>query len=360
VVDFLVSKIAMKGELLELTREAGFDACGFASAQVAPHREPFLRWLEEGSHADMDWLARTPERRTDPRNVLPGCQTVILLAKNYFQGGLAPRPDGRIARYAHGQDYHELMLTAMDPICQWLSRHGGIQKPYVDTGPVLERDFAAAAGIAWQGKSTMCLNQKLGTWFFLGTILTTLTLEPDPPARNRCGSCTRCIDACPTRAITAPYQLEARRCISYLTIENKGSIPLEFRTAIGDRIYGCDDCLEVCPWNRFAQATRETRFLMPSAVQSLSLRSLAALSQDEFRSLFRHSPIRRIKRNRFVRNICVALGNVGTEEDLPILRHLAADSDALIAEHAAWAITQIEGRKNQPRMDTNQNTNGRE
>ena len=334
----------MKAELHELAREAGFDASGFVSAKAAPHREPFLRWLEEGSHADMNWLARSPERRTDPRNVLPGCQTLIFLAKNYFQGGPNPRLNGRIARYAYGQDYHELMLTAMQPICEFLSQRGGIQRPYVDTGPVLERDFAAAAGIAWQGKSTMCLNQKLGTWFFLGTILTTLSIEPDPAARNRCGSCTRCIDACPTRAITAPYQLDARRCISYLTIENKGAIPLEFRTAIGDRIYGCDDCLEVCPWNRFAEATRETRFLMPLEVKSMSLRSLAALSQDQFRSLFRHSPILRIKRNRFVRNVCVALGNVGTEEDLPVLRDLAGDSDALIAEHAAWAIAQIQNR----------------
>jgi epoxyqueuosine reductase len=334
----------MKMELRELAHQAGFEACGFVSAQTAPHREPFLRWLDEGSHAGMAWLARNPERRTDPRNVLPGCQTMIFLAKNYFQGDSHRRSSGRIARYAYGQDYHELMLTAMQPICECLSRHGGMQKPYVDTGPVLERDFAAASGIAWQGKSTMCLNQKLGTWFFLGTILTTLAIEPDAPARNRCGSCTRCIEACPTRAITAPYQLDSRRCISYLTIENKGSIPLEFRTAIGDRIYGCDDCLDACPWNRFAEASHESRFLMPPEVQSMSLRSLATLSQEEFRSLFRHSPINRIKRNRFVRNVCVALGNVGTSEDLPVLRDLATDPDALIAEHAAWAIAEIQSR----------------
>ena len=334
----------LKGELDRLAREAGFEACGFVSAQAAPHREPFLRWLEAGSHGSMEWLARTPERRTDPRNVLPGCQTLIFLAKNYFQGGSNPRSQGRIARYAYGKDYHQLMLAGLQSICEYLSQHGGIQKPYVDTGPVLERDFAAASGIAWQGKSTMCLNQKLGTWFLLGTILTTLSIEPDRPARNRCGSCTRCIDACPTQAITAPYQLDSRRCISYLTIENKGAIPLEFRTAIGDRIYGCDDCLDACPWNRFATATRETRFLMPPEVQSMSLRSLAALSQEEFRSLFRHSPISRIKRNRFVRNVCVALGNVGTEEDLPVLRDLAGDSDALVAEHAAWAIARIQSR----------------
>jgi epoxyqueuosine reductase len=334
----------MKVELHELARGAGFDACGFVAAQAAPHRQPFLRWLEQGWHADMHWLARSPERRTDPRNVLPGCRTVIVLAKGYFQGGSNPRPNGRIARYAYGEDYHELMLTAMEPICEFLSQRGGIQKAYVDTGPVLERDFAAESGIGWQGKSTMFLSRRLGTWFFLGTILTTLSIEADSPARNRCGSCNRCIDACPTGAITGPYQLDSRRCISYLTIENKGSIPLEYRAAIGDRIYGCDDCLEACPWNRFAVATRENRFLMPPVVQSMSLRSLAALSEDEFRSLFRHSPIRRIKRNRFVRNVCVALGNVGTEADLPVLQELAGDADALVAEHSAWAIGEIKGR----------------
>jgi epoxyqueuosine reductase len=334
----------MKAELHELAQVAGFDACGFVSAQAAPHRQPFLQWLEQGSHAGMEWLARTPERRTDPRNVLPGCQTVIVLAKSYFQGGLNPRTKGRIARYAFGEDYHQLMLTAMDPLCEFLKQQGGTQRAYVDTGPVLERDFAAESGIAWQGKSTMCLSQKLGTWFFLGTILTTLSIEADRPARNRCGSCVRCIDACPTGAITGPYQLDARRCISYLTIENKGSIPMEYRKPIGDRIYGCDDCLEACPWNRFAAATREARFHMPPAVQSMSLTALATLSDDEFRNLFRHSPIRRIKRNRFVRNICVALGNVGTEADLPTLRGLASDGDALVAEHAAWAVSEIEKR----------------
>ena len=334
----------MKVELHELARGAGFDACGFASAQAAPHSQPFMRWLEAGSHGDMHWLARAPERRTDPRNVLAGCQTVIVLAKSYFQGGPNPRPNGSIARYAYGDDYHELMLTAMEPICRFLSQRGGIQKPYVDTGPVLERDFAAESGIAWQGKSTMCLSQGLGTWFFLGTILTTLAIEADSPARNRCGSCTRCIDACPTGAITGPYQLDARRCISYLTIENKGSIPLQYRTAIGDRIYGCDDCLEACPWNRFAAATRENRFLMPPELQSMDLPSLAAISEDEFRSLFRHSPIRRLKRNRFVRNVCVALGNVGTAADLPVLQRLASDPDPLIAEHAHWAIAEIKAR----------------
>jgi epoxyqueuosine reductase len=192
----------------------------------------------------------------------------------------------------------------------------------------------------------MCLSEKLGTWFFIGVILTTLELPTDEPRRNRCGRCTRCIDACPTKAITAPYRLDARRCISYLTIEHKGSIPLEFRSAIGDRIYGCDDCLDVCPWNRFARETRERRFHLPEKLASLSLRELASLTEADFRALFRNSPIKRIKRNRLIRNVCVALGNVGTLDDLDLLDQFASDPDPLIAEHASWAASEIR-RKNQ-------------
>jgi epoxyqueuosine reductase len=334
----------MKEHIVQLAFECGFDACRFARAEVAAHQAAFLSWLEDGLHADMHWLARSPERRTDPRIVSPQCKSVIVLARNYYQGDQIRSEPGRIARYAFGNDYHDILLDDMQPIVAFLERHGGAQRCYVDTGPVLERDFAAIAGIGWHGKSTMCLNETLGTWFFLGTILTTLAFEPDPPARNRCGSCTRCITACPTQAITAPYQVDARRCISYLTIENKGAIPLEFRRLIGDRIYGCDDCLEACPWNRFAQVSSETRFQMPSSLQRITLAELAALTEDEFRSLFRGSPIKRLKLNRFVRNVCVALGNVGEEGDLPILRSLAQDPDPLIAEHARWAVDEISAR----------------
>ena len=210
---------------------------------------------------------------------------------------------------------------------------------------MLERDFAAEAGIGWHGKSTMLLNRRLGTWFFLGEILTTLELPPDPPQVARCGSCTRCIDACPTGAITAPHQLDARRCISYLTIELKGSIPLEFRPLMGDRIFGCDDCLDACPWNRFAQVSRESAFAARPAVAQMALRDFLALDDEEFREMFRGSPIKRIKRRGFLRNVCVALGNVGTEEDLPALAAAARDAEALIAEHARWAIAQIQSRR---------------
>jgi epoxyqueuosine reductase len=332
----------MKTSIRDFAKRCGFDMCRFGRSGPAPHFAEFHSWLQSGAHGDMTWLARDPVRRSDPSHALPDAKTLLLLARNYYQGPSPRVYPGRIARYAWGSDYHDLMLAAMRPIDLFLHDLGGKQKCYVDTGPILERDFAAASGLAWQGKSTMSLNRRLGTWFFIGIILTTLEIEPDPPAKNHCGKCTRCIDACPTRAISEPYRLDARRCISYLTIENKGPIPLEFRKAIGDRVYGCDDCLEACPWNRFALESNELRFRLPEQVERLPLRELAALSEVEFRALFRHSPIKRIKRPRFLRNVCVALGNVGTEEDLPILRRLAQEPDPLIAEHALWAVRQIE------------------
>jgi epoxyqueuosine reductase len=214
----------------------------------------------------------------------------------------------------------------------------------VDTGPVLERDFAALAGAGWHGKSTMLVHPKLGTWYFLAEILTTLDLPPDAPMADHCGKCTRCITACPTGAITAPRQLDARRCVSYLTIENKGAIPEEFRVAIGDRIYGCDDCLTACPWNRFAQASQESSFAAREFVHGWTLRDYLGLDDEGFRALFKKSPIKRIKRRGFLRNVCVALGNVGTREDLPALSRAAQDAEPLIAEHAMWAIGRIEAR----------------
>ena len=250
----------------------------------------------------------------------------------------------RIARYAWGEDYHEIIEKKLRLLDAFLSGHSGVQKCYVDTGPVLERDFAAMAGAGWHGKSTMLINRKLGTWFFLAEILTTLELAEDEPERDHCGKCTRCIDACPTAAITAPYQLDARRCISYLTIELKGSIPLELRPLIGDRIYGCDDCLAVCPWNRFARQASETAFAMPDSVAQMGLRDFLELSEEQFRLLFRKSPIKRIKRRGLLRNACVALGNTGAPDDIPALEKAALDAEPLISEHARWAIARIRER----------------
>ena len=221
---------------------------------------------------------------------------------------------------------------------------GGTQRYYTDTGPVLERDFATASGLGWNGKSTVQIHPRFGTWFFLAELLTTLPLAPDQPTRDHCGKCTACIAACPTGAIPRPHHVDAPRCISYLTIEHKGAIPKDLRTLIGNRIYGCDDCLDACPWNRFATLSREARFHARETIFDHRLRDFLSLSVDEFRVLFAKSPIKRIKHNRFLRNVCIALGNTGTSDDLPTLRHAVASPDALISEHAQWATQQIEHR----------------
>ena len=335
----------LKDDLQRLASRLGFSECRIAPALPAAHREVYEQWIAEGKHGDMAWMARNVERRTDPRLVLPGARSVIVLATNYFQGEQPPAVlQGRIARYAWNNDYHDLIERRLRDMDAFLAKHGGTQRCYVDTGPVLERDFAAEAGLGWNGKSTMQIHGSLGTWFFLSEILTTLDLSPDAMAKDRCGKCSRCMDACPTQAITAPHRLDARRCISYLTIEHKGSIPMEFRRAIGDRLYGCDDCLTACPWNRFAQASNEAAFAAREAVFSMKLRDMLKLDDAAFRTLFAKSPIKRIKRPAFLRNVCVALGNVGDVDDLPALDAAANDEHELIREHAKWAIAEIRAR----------------
>lgn len=326
----------------------GFNDCRIANAREATHAGDFHQWLADGRHGDMAWLARAPGRRCDPQQVLPGCQSLICLALNYFPGS-SPFPEDhpggyRIARYAWNEDYHDLIVDRLRGFDAKLQGLGGIQKAYSDTGPVLERDFATDAGLGWNGKSTMQIHRSLGTWFFLAEILTTLKLAPDEPFGDHCGKCTRCITACPTQAITTPHRLDARRCISYLTIEHKGPIPLEFREAIGDRIYGCDACLDACPWNRFASESRELAFHARGSIFEKRLRDFLELDDEAFRRLFAKSPIKRIKRPRFLRNVCVALGNTGTREDLPALARAAGDADPLVAEHAQWAIARIHDR----------------
>lgn len=348
-----ISADKLKEELIAFAHRLGFDSCRIAASSPPPHASQFRSWLREGAAGEMHYMERGEEKRCDPQNVLAGARSIVTLALNYFQGNAAHPPvqssgaasrgeaTGRIARYAWGDDYHNVVTAKLDTIDTFLGEFGGRQKCYVDTGPILERDYAAQAGIGWHGKSTMLIDPRLGTWFFLGEILTTLDLPPDNPQPDRCGTCERCITACPTGAITAPHRLDARRCISYLTIELKGSIPLEFRPLIGNRIFGCDDCLDACPWNRFARESRETAFSARRSTTDMPLRDYLGLSDAEFRALFRNSPIKRIKRRGFLRNVCVALGNVGDFSDLPALGHAAADPDHLIAEHAVWAIEQI-------------------
>jgi epoxyqueuosine reductase len=338
----------VKDELTAFARSLGFDLCRVAPAVAPPHAAEFRAWLEEGCQGEMTWLERNADRRTNPQLVQPDARSVIVLGINYYQENRAKdtgKPAmGRIARYAWGNDYHDLIEAKLRALESWLIERGGVQRRYVDTGPVLERDFATLAGVGWQGKSTMVIHPKLGPWCFLAAILTTMEFPPDSPMRDHCGKCTRCLDACPTGAITAPHRVDARKCISYLTIENKGAIPEEFRTAMGDRIYGCDECLEVCPWNRFAQRSNETAFAAREYVHGWALRDFLALDDDGFRQLFRKSPIKRIKRRGFLRNVCVALGNIGTREDLPALEAASLDSEPLISEHARWAIHQIGAR----------------
>ena len=336
---------ALKREIIDRATALGFDSCRVARAGPPRYGREFQAWLGDGAAGEMEWMARGAEKRGDPQKVLPGARSVIVVALNYFQGDPPAHSvdGGRIARYAWGDDYHELMLRKLEKLDAFLAERGGVQKCYVDTGPILERDYAAEAGVGWHGKSTMLIDPKLGTWFFLGEILTTLELPADAPQEPRCGTCQRCIVACPTGAITEPHRLDARRCISYLTIELKGSIPLELRPLIGDRIYGCDDCLDACPWNRFASVSREAAFAAGPGI-GRPLRDYLALDDAAFRALFRDSPIRRIKRRGFLRNVCVALGNVGGPEDLPALQHAASDAEPLIAEHATWAIDRIQER----------------
>jgi epoxyqueuosine reductase len=367
-----VASADLKARLVSFAREIGFDACRVANCAPPPHASEFRGWLRDGAAGEMNYMGRGEEKRCDPQKVLPGARSIVVLARSYWHGeetvaavgdrgsgsstpATKPRTPqrgvpnlcaaiGRIARYEWGDDYHDVIAAKLEKLDCFLAQHGGVQKVYVDTGPVLERDHAAQAGIGWHGKSTMLIDPALGTWFFLAEVLTTLELAADAPQHDRCGRCERCITACPTGAITSPHRLDARRCISYLTIEHKSSIPLELRPLIGDRIFGCDDCLDACPWNRFAQVSRESAFSARRSTVGMALRDYLKLSEEEFRLLFRNSPIKRIKRKGFLRNVCVALGNVGDLTDLPALEKAAADPEPLIAEHAAWAIERLRER----------------
>lgn len=317
----------------------GFDAFGVAAIPSELRAEYFREWLADGRYGGMEWMANGLERRLDPTNILPEAKSMIVLGLNYYQEPTARR--GQLARYALGADYHDLIYKRLKKLCALLRELGGTNKPYVDTGPILEKAWAEHAGLGWQGKHTNLIHPKLGNWLFLSVILTSLELPADKRGASHCGSCTRCITACPTNAITGPWQLDARRCISYLTIEHKGSIPVELRPAIGDHLYGCDDCLNACPWNRWAQRSREAKF---DERPLPDLRDMLSWDDATFRETFQGSPIKRIGLQRWLRNCCVVLGNCGNESDLDALSALAAQEDPLVAEHAIWAIEQIRAR----------------
>lgn len=318
----------------------GFDAVGVARAGRAAGADAFLKWIGEGMHAGMGWMEREPERRCDPGLVQEGARSVVVVGLN----GCQPQPyEGfHMATYALGRDYHDVLLERLKRLdVRMRERWGGSSRCYVDTGPVLERGWAQAAGLGWQGKSTMLVHPRQGTWLLLGVILTTLEVEPSQPYPDRCGSCTRCVGACPTGAILPPYRVDARRCLAYYSIEHKGSIPEEFRVAMGDRVFGCDDCLEACPWNRWAVATREGAF---AAGKLPPLRKMLGWTAEDFRAAFKGTPVFRLRLKRWLRNVCVVLGNVGTAEDLPALEQACGHPEPLVAEHACWAVERMAGR----------------
>ena len=335
-------------------RALGFAAVGIARADAAPKTAERLRsWLADGAHGDMIWMAETAERRGSPQALWPDVRSVISLGMSYAPAtdplALAGDPDvGRISVYAQGADYHDVIKKALKALARWLVAEAGCElKVFVDTAPVMEKPHAAAAGLGWQGKHSNLVSRLDGSWLFLGAIYTTLDLSEDSlPAdgehRVHCGSCTACLDACPTNAFPAPFRLDARRCISYLTIEHKGPIPHEFRAAIGNRIYGCDDCLSVCPWNRFADAARRNQAFLPRAeLTAPALADLLALDDAAFRQVFAGSPIKRIGRDRMVRNAAIAAGNSGNRSYLPLLTHLGADPNPVVAEAASWAADRL-------------------
>ena len=344
----------MKQQIKERARELGFDDCRVTTSTPPASAEYFLKWLADGRHGEMAYMARNAEKRIDPNKVLPA-QSVITLAVSYSlepetesaQEQLQRNPPGGsgiIARYARFQDYHHIIGERLKTITHFINSLGPPETKslwYIDTGPILERDLAQRSGLGFIGKHTNVISRKLGNWIFLGEILTTIELEPDVAETNRCGTCTRCISACPTKAITGPFQPDARLCISYLTIELKGAIPIEMRPLVGNRIFGCDDCLAVCPWNRFAH---EGRMMRPHARMDLAapeLIDLLSLDSAAFTNRFAGTPIERTKRRGLLRNVCVALGNIGDTAALPALEKAARDPEPLIAEHARWAIEQI-------------------
>jgi epoxyqueuosine reductase len=338
----------LKAALDREARSLGFDCVGVtapdAIAEISGH---FREFLAAGAHGDMDWLAREPERRMDPRSLWADVRSVIMLGVNYGPDDdplaiLKYPTRGAISVYAQGDDYHDLIKKRLKTLAGWLVTTTGCEvKVFVDTAAVMEKPLAQAAGLGWQGKHTNLVSRPFGSWLFLGAIYTTLDLPPDHAEADHCGTCRACLDICPTAAFPAPYKLDARRCISYLTIENKGPIPHEFRKAIGNRIYGCDDCLAICPWNKFAQTGREGRLAAREELRAPALAELARLNDPAFRAYFSKSPVKRIGRDRFVRNVLTAIGNSAERSLVELAEQLLGDESPLVRGAAVWALSQL-------------------
>lgn len=338
----------LRDALLARAGGLGFDHIAITTPDAIPDAPARLaEFVEAGHHATMDWMAETFARRSDPAILWPEARSVVMLAMTYAprhdpRDDLQRRTCGNISVYARGDDYHDLIKGRLKQLAQWFAHESGDGvKVFVDTAPVMEKPLAQASGLGWQGKHTNLVSRELGSWFFLGAMFTTATLPPDVPEEDHCGSCGACLDVCPTDAFPAPYQLDARRCISYLTIEHKGHIAAEFRMAMGNRIYGCDDCLAVCPWNKYAQEARETRLMAREELQSPSLDMLAGLDDAAFRALFRKSPVKRTGRDRFVRNVLIAIGNSADPALAQSAIALLDDSSPLVRAMAVWAIGRL-------------------
>jgi len=354
----------VKQEIQQHALSLGFSAVGFASPDLAPETQAGLHdFLAGDYHGDMGWMAANADKRADPKALWPEVQSIIMVGHNYGPDfnpmeKLSHRDRGTISAYALNDDYHDVMKKRLKEMAGWIATTYACEvKIFVDTAPVMEKALAAQSGIGWQGKHTCLVSREFGSWLFLGCIFTTLPINPLPPPLphagegsalgagegTHCGTCTKCLDICPTHAFLESGKLDARKCIAYLTIEHKGQIPLEFRKAIGNRIYGCDDCLAVCPWNKFAQASQEMAYHPRKALESPLLRDLLQLDDAAFRKLFAKSPVKRIGRNRFVRNVLVAAGNSGDASLITTITPLLQDFSPLVAEMAGWALSEITG-----------------
>lgn len=328
----------------------GFDACGFASAEGrADDAANLARFIEQGRHGDMAWMAETQARRADPQTLWPQARTVVVLGLNYGPGSdplavHAQADRGAVSVYAQGKDYHDLVKKRLKALARWMVEqfNGCDVKVFVDTAPVMEKPLAARAGLGWQGKHTNLVSKDYGSWLFLGEVFTTLTLPPDTAEPDHCGSCTACLDACPTGALDTPYRIDGSKCVSYLTIEAKGTLPNDLRERLGNRIYGCDDCLSVCPWNKYAMPTREPAFLPRAELAKPRLADLCALDDAAFREIYAGAPMKRTGRDRMVRNALIAIGNSGKTSLRGAVERLSDDESDVVRDAAAWALNRLQ------------------
>ncbi len=337
-----------QADIQKKARLLGFDTIGFAAPSLpARATDRMEEFVLGGEYGDMGWMADKAALRADPLTLWPEAKSVIVLGHNYGpetnpMDKLSDKSLGNISCYAHGSDYHDVIKKKLKELARWLvDTYGCEVKVFVDTAPVMEKPLAEAAGLGWVGKHTCLVSREFGSWLFLGCVFTTLDFAPSPRSTGSCGTCTKCLDICPTQAFTAAGKLDARRCIAYLTNEHKGQIPLEFRKAIGNRIYGCDDCLAICPWNKYAKESAETAYHPREALQSPRLRELVQLNDADFRAMFSKSPVKRIGRDRFVRNVLVAVGNSGDATLADTVTPLLSDPSPLVAEMAKWALSEL-------------------